>query len=97
MRIILKKELFQMSNVNWDNEVELPRIVVGVLRGFVRLMAMKFRRRSVLDREKLKERTGRTRPRQENNGWEAGPAKSGPLHSCHLTTFRLRRVAANFE
>ena len=58
MRIILKKELFQTPNVSWDNEVELPRMVIGVLRRFVRLMAMRFRRRSVLDREKLKERTG---------------------------------------
>jgi hypothetical protein len=68
MRIILKKELFQTPNVSWDNEDELPRIVVGVLRGFVRLMAMRFRRRSVLDREKLKERTGPGRDRRTMGG-----------------------------
>jgi hypothetical protein len=58
MRIILEKELFQTPNVSWDNEVELPRMVIGVLRRFVRLMVMRFRRRSVFGTEKLKERTG---------------------------------------
>ena len=77
-----------MSNVNWDNEVELPRMVVRVLRGFVRLMAVRFRR-SVLDREELK---ARIEPGRDRTTMGGKLVRQIVVH-CIRVTYRLSDYA----